>query len=72
MTEDLINALSRQSVFRVLGRHSTFCFKGRNDSVRLIARELDATYVVRGSVRRAASKVRVTAELLAPETGEQL
>jgi adenylate cyclase len=40
--------------------------------VRLIARELDATYIVRGSVRRAASKVRVTAELLAPETGEQL
>jgi adenylate cyclase len=72
MTEDLINALSRQSVFRVLGRHSTFCFKGRNDNVRLIARELDATYVVRGSVRRAANKVRVTAELVAPETGEQL
>jgi adenylate cyclase len=72
MTEDLINALSRQTVFRVLGRQSTFCFKGRNDNVRLIARELDATYVVRGSVRRAPSKVRVTAELLAPETGEQL
>jgi adenylate cyclase len=72
MTEDLINALSRQAVFRVLGRHSTFCFKGRSDNVRLIARELDATYVVRGSVRRAANKVRVTAELLAPETGEQL
>jgi len=72
MTEDLINALSRQSVFRVLGRHSTFCFKGKNDSVRLIARELDATYIVRGSVRRAANKVRVTAELVAPETGEQL
>jgi adenylate cyclase len=72
MTEDLINALSRQAIFRVLGRHSTFRFKGRNDDVRLIARELDATYIVRGSVRRAAGKVRVTAELLAPETGEQL
>lgn len=72
MTEDLINALSRQAIFRVLGRHSTFRFKGRNDNVRLIARELDATYIVRGSVRRAAGKVRVTAELLAPETGEQL
>ncbi len=72
MTEDLINALSRQAIFRVLGRHSTFQFKGRSDNVRLIARELDATYIVRGSVRRAASKVRVTAELLAPETGEQL
>jgi tetratricopeptide (TPR) repeat protein len=38
----------------------------------LIARELDATYIVRGSVRRAGNKVRVTAELVAPETGEQL
>ena len=72
MTEDLINALSRQAIFRVLGRHSTFRFKGRNDNVRLIARELDATYIVRGSVRRAAGKVRVTAELLEPETGGQL
>jgi adenylate cyclase len=72
MTEDLINALSRQAIFRVLGRHSTFRFRGANDNVRLIARELDATYIVKGSVRRAASKVRVTAELLAPETGEQL
>jgi len=72
ITEDLINALSRQSIFRVLGRHSTFCFKSRNDNVRLIARELDATYIVRGSVRRAASRIRVTAELLAPEAGEQL
>jgi len=72
MTEDLINALSRQTVFRVLGRQSTFSFKGRSDNVRLIARELDATYIVRGSIRRAANKVRVTAELVAPETGEQL
>lgn len=72
MTEDLINALSRQSVFRVLARHSTFRFRGKHDDVRLIARELDANYIVRGSVRRAQNKVRVTAELLAPESGEQL
>lgn len=72
MTEDLINALSRQPIFRVLSRQSTFSFKGRNDNLRLIARELDATYVVIGSVRRNAGKVRVIAELLAPETGEQL
>ncbi|MDA9435155.1 adenylate/guanylate cyclase domain-containing protein [Bradyrhizobium sp. CCBAU 51627] len=71
MTEDLINALSRQDVFRILSRHSTFRFKGKHD-VRLIARELDATYIVRGSVRRAGNTVRVTAELVAPETGEQL
>ena len=72
LTEDLIHALSLQSFFRVLSRNSTFAFKGRNVSTRLIAREIDATYLIQGSVRRAGTKIRVTAELIAPENGEQL
>src|SRR6202166_3601338 len=63
LTEDLIHALSLQSFYRVLSR---------NSSTRLIAREIDATYLIQGSVRRAGTKVRVTAELIAPENGEQL
>jgi adenylate cyclase len=72
LTEDLIHALSLQSFYRVLSRNSTFAFKGRNLSARLVAREIDATYLIQGSVRRAGSKIRVTAELIAPENGEQL
>jgi adenylate cyclase len=72
LTEDLIHALSLQSFYRVLSRNSTFSFKGKNLSTRLIAREIDATYLIQGSVRRAGSKIRVTAELIAPENGEQL
>ncbi|MBR0776351.1 tetratricopeptide repeat protein [Bradyrhizobium diazoefficiens] len=72
LTEDLIHALSLQSFYRVLGRNSTFAFKGKNVSTRLIAREIDATYLIQGSVRRAGAKIRVTADLVAPETGEQL
>jgi adenylate cyclase len=72
LTEDLIHALSLHSFYRVLSRSSTFSFKGRDLSTRLIAREIDATYLIRGSVRRAGSKIRVTAELIAPENGEQL
>jgi adenylate cyclase len=72
LTEDLIHALSLQSFYRVLSRNSTFPFKGRNLSARLIAREIDATYLIQGSVRRAGAKIRVTAELIAPESGEQL
>jgi Predicted integral membrane protein len=72
LTEDLIHALSLQSFYRVLSRNSTFSFKGKNVSTRLIAREIDASYLIQGSVRRAATKIRVTAELIAPETGEQL
>ena len=72
LTEDLIYALSLQSFYRVLSRSSTFSFKGKNVSTRLIAREIDATYLIQGSVRRAGTKIRVTAELIAPENGEQL
>jgi adenylate cyclase len=72
LTEDLIHALSLQSFYRVLSRNSTFSFKGKNISARLIAREIDATYLIQGSVRRAGTKIRVTAELIAPENGEQL
>lgn len=72
LTEDLIHALSLQSFYRVLSRNSTFSFKGKSVSARLIAREIDATYLIQGSVRRAGNKIRVTAELIAPEKGEQL
>jgi adenylate cyclase len=72
LTEDLIHALSLQSFFRVLSRNATFSFKDQNLSARLIAREIDATYLIQGSVRRAGNKIRVTAQLIAPESGEQL
>ena len=72
LTEDLIHALSLQSFYRVLSRSATFAFKGKNLSARLIAREIDASYLIQGSVRRAGNKIRVTAELIAPENGEQL
>ncbi|MGY3585872.1 TolB-like protein/class 3 adenylate cyclase [Bradyrhizobium sp. USDA 4341] len=72
LTEDLIHALSLQSFYRVLSRNSTFAYKGKNVSTRLIAREIDASYLIQGSVRRAGNKIRVSAELIAPEKGEQL
>lgn len=72
LAEDLIHALSLQSFYRVLSRSSTFAFKDQNLSPRLIAREIDATYLIRGSVRSAGNKLRITAELIAPETGAQL
>ena len=58
LTEDLIHALSLQSFYRVLSRNSTFSFKGKSLSTRLIAREIDATYLIQGSVRRAGAKIR--------------
>jgi adenylate cyclase len=72
LTEDLIHALSLQSFFRVLSRNATFSFKSKDLSTRLIAREIDATYLIQGSVRRAGHRIRVAVELVAPESGEQL
>jgi adenylate cyclase len=72
LTEDLIHALSLQSFYRVLSRNATFPFKGGSAPARLIAREIDATYLIQGSVRRSAARIRVTAELIAPESGTQL
>src|SRR6202012_5090308 len=72
LTEDLIHALSLQSFFRVLSRSSTFPFRGKASSTRLIAREIDATYLIQGSVRRAGTRTRGPAERIRPESGEQL
>jgi adenylate cyclase len=72
LAEDLIHALSLQSFFRVLSRNSTFAFKNTGLGARLIAREIDATYLIQGSLRRAGGKIRVSAELIAPENGEQI
>ncbi len=72
LADDLIHALSLQSFFRVLSRTSTFRFRDRGLNPRLIAREIDATYLIQGTVRRSRHKLRVTAELIAPETGAQL
>ncbi|WP_035655212.1 adenylate/guanylate cyclase domain-containing protein, partial [Bradyrhizobium sp. STM 3809] len=72
LADDLIHALSLQSFFRVLSRTSTFRFRDRNLNLRLIAREIDATYLIQGTVRRSHDKIRVTAELIVPESGAQL
>jgi adenylate cyclase len=72
ITEDLITALSRHRDLRVVARNSTFVYKDRAGDVRKTARELDATHVVEGSIRRAGNRVRVTAQLIEAESGHHL
>jgi adenylate cyclase len=72
VTEDLITALSHQWGMRVVSRSSVFALRGRSIDIRTAARELDATHVVEGSVRRAGDRVRVTAQLIEAETDEHL
>ena len=72
ITEDIITALSRVRQFPVIARNSTFSYKGRAVDIRTVARELDARYVMEGSVRNASNRVRVTAQLIDGETGNHI
>ena len=72
ISEDIITALSRIREFSVIARNSTFTYKGRSVDVQTIAKELAARYVLEGSVRKAGSRVRVTAQLIEGTTGNHL
>jgi len=72
LTEDIITALSQYRWFFVIARNSSFAYKGRSVDVKQIARELGVHYVLEGSVRKAASRVRVTGQLIDAETGAHL
>ncbi|MGI9606853.1 MAG: adenylate/guanylate cyclase domain-containing protein [Acidimicrobiales bacterium] len=69
IAEDLIGAISMDRELAVLPRGSSFAYKGRNLDIRLVARELDATHVVGGTVRRAGDRIRLTAHLVDGESG---
>ena len=72
ITEDLITALSKIRSFRVVSRESSFSYKGTAIDVRQIARELGVRYMLEGSVRKAGSRVRVTAQLIDALTGHHI
>jgi len=72
ITEDIIAALTRHRSVLVIARNSTFALRGQSGDVRRIGRDLGADYLVDGSVRRVAGRVRVTVELVETESGQQL
>ncbi|MFO1047652.1 MAG: adenylate/guanylate cyclase domain-containing protein [Geminicoccaceae bacterium] len=64
LTEDLITELSRHAGLFVIARHSSFTYKGRSLDARQIASELGVRYLLEGSARRSADKVRVNVKLI--------
>lgn len=64
LVEDVITNLSKVSGLFVIARNSSFAYKGRQVDIRQIARDLGVRYVLEGSVRRAANRLRITAQLL--------
>ena len=72
LTEDLITDLSQISGLFVTSRHSVFRYKRATVTPQQVAHDLGVSYVVEGSVRRAASRVRINAQLIDAATGYHL
>jgi adenylate cyclase len=72
MTEDIITDLSKVPGLMVVARNSSFAYKGKSVDIRDVGRELGVRSVLEGSVRRAAGRVRINAQLIDAANGGHL
>jgi adenylate cyclase len=72
MVEEIITALSRFKSLFVIARNSSFTFKGKAVDIKAVGRRLGVRYVLEGSVRKAAGKVRITGQLIDAVTGAHM
>jgi TolB-like protein/class 3 adenylate cyclase len=72
MVEDIITGLSRYRHLFVIARNSTFTYKGRAVDMKQVGRELGVRYLLEGSVRRAGSRIRITAQLIDTATAAHI
>jgi TolB-like protein/DNA-binding winged helix-turn-helix (wHTH) protein len=72
MAEEVIDLLAKVPAIRVIGRTSSFQFKGKSEDLRMIGGALGVHYIVEGSVRRAGDRLRVTAQLVGTQDGSRL
>jgi TolB-like protein/DNA-binding winged helix-turn-helix (wHTH) protein/Tfp pilus assembly protein PilF len=72
LSEQLINNLARVPGVKIVGRASSFEFKGKNEDLRVVGRKLGVANILEGSVCREGNHVRITAELIKAGDGFQL
>ena len=72
LAEEIINLLTKIPGLRVIARTSAFSFKDKHEDIRKIALALGVTHVLEGSVRKAGSRIRVTAQLVTAADGSHL
>lgn len=72
MAEELINALTRLEGLRVAARTSSFAHKGRHEHIREIGKDLEVATILEGSVRKAGTRLRITAQLIQVDGGHHL
>jgi TolB-like protein/Tfp pilus assembly protein PilF len=69
LAEELLNVLARNPGLKVTGRTSSFAFKGRQEDLRVIGKQLGVEHVLEGSVRKAGNRVRITVQLVGTDDG---
>ena len=72
ISEDIITDLSKVSALSVTPRNNAFTFKGKSVEVQEVARRMNVTHVLEGSVRKAGGRVRITAQLIDGVAGDHL
>jgi TolB-like protein/Tfp pilus assembly protein PilF len=72
MSEELLNLLAKLPELRVIGRTSSFQFKGHNEDLRKIGETLNVAHILEGSVRKSGEKVRITAQLIRASDGSHV
>ena len=72
LSEEILNSLARIDGMRVVGRTSSFQFKGKTEDLRSIGEKLGAATVLEGSVRREGERARITAQLIHTSDGIHL
>jgi serine/threonine-protein kinase len=72
ITDEILNELAQVKGLRVIGRTSSFSMKGKNEDLRVIGQRLGATNLLEGSVRKAGTRVRITAQLVEATGGSHL
>ena len=72
LSEELLNLLAKIPELKVIGRTSSFSFKGKNEDLRSIAEKLGVAHLLEGSVRKDGNKIRVTAQLIKATDGSHL
>jgi adenylate cyclase len=72
LSEDIITALSRIHSLFVIARNSTFTYKGRSVGIKQVGKELGVRYILEGSVRKSASRIRVTGQLIDAESDKHI
>jgi len=72
ISEELIGVLAKIPQLTVIGRTSSFSFKGQNHDMRQIGEKLGVAHVVEGSVRRSGARVRISAQLVDARSGAEI